>query len=521
MWNLVVPELFKDLVIHCNPAAEGKTARSLIAITSALKRFAFKPRSLQLKVSGTLEYSPLKDLLYHLPADSLQIFHCCGAWPWQRPPLFSLYMHLTSLRNLRLDRDFFFGYNRLGDVMLQAFDSITEICVEVSNLEGMSCEPLDSMDLSSLRKLEVRIESDNLPEQSETFRDDVIELNPFFKDHISRFHTLTHLTLWRIFFSTRESLDLFNLPSLTHLALMYCDRVDLSFSAFSAPALTSLHYFNKIFFNLNQSSLGRWTIPTGPDRNLSYLAKILRRFRGLETLAVRTGELSDCEDFADAILLHKETLKFLMINDSHEYSSCQSRHFIFVDVAHRCKKLSQLGLSLNGKDLPLLKHQARVSFPCNLKWSQQASANGHLVTHQQSLVTSLPFLVTLNIYRGLTENDIPLNGFYHAELAAIAEHCFKRSKRSKSSRRATPPKFSLLCIGQENKYADSGKIFTPPDSPRQCYVRRKGPYDVHASRSYENARSQRVRAISPQDARYLVGQSNIIDLDFFQFMEWS
>lgn len=139
--------------------------------------------------------------------------------------------------------------------------------------------------------------------------------------------------------------------------------------------------------------------------------------------------------------------------------------------------------------------------------------------HQQSLVNSLPCLVTLNIYRGLTDNDYPFNGFYHAELAAIADHCFKRSRRSKSSSRANPPKFSLLCIGQENKYADSGKISTTPDNPRQCYVRRNGPYDVHASRSYENTRSQRVRAISPQDARYLVGQSNIIDLDFFQFME--
>lgn len=361
MWNLVVQELYKDLVLHCHPVDESTTSRSLIKIAGAVKRFKFKPRSLQLKVCGTLEYSALKDLLYHLPAESLQIFYCCGAWPWQRPPLFSLYMHLRSLRNLRLDRDFFFGYNRLGDVMLQTFDSITEICVEVSNLEGMSCEPLDSMDLSSLRKLEVRIESDNLPEQSHTPRDDVIELNPFFKDHISRFHTLTHLTFWRIFFSTRESLDLFNLPALTHLALMYCDRVDLSFGAYGAPALKSLYYFNKIFLNLKLGNPCRWGIPTGPDRDLAYLAKILGRFRGLETLAVRTGELSNCEDFADAILLHKETLKFLMINDSHEYASSQSEHFFFVNVAHRCKKLSQLGLSLNGKDLPLLKHQARVS----------------------------------------------------------------------------------------------------------------------------------------------------------------
>lgn len=362
MWNLVVHELYKDIVIHCHPADEGSTSRSLIAIAGALKRFEFKPQSLKLKVCGTLEYSPLKDLLYHLPAESLQIFYCCGTWPWQRPPLFSLYMHLRSLRNLRLDRDFFFGYNRLGDVMLKNFNSITEICVEASNLEGMSCEPLDSMDLSSLRKLEVRIDAENLPEQSHTFRDDVIELNPFFKDHISRFHTLTHLTLWRIFFSTRENLDLFNLPSLTHLALLYCDRADLTFSAFSAPALKSLHYFNKIFLNLKLNDTGRWAIPTGSDRNLAYLAKILRRFRGLETLAVRTGELSDCEEFAEAILLHKDTLKFLMINDSHEYLSCES-HFFFVGVAHRCKKLSQLGLSLNGTDLPLLKHQARVSLP--------------------------------------------------------------------------------------------------------------------------------------------------------------
>lgn len=366
MWNLVVQELYKDLVIHCDSVQADRTARSLVAIAGALRRFAFKPRSLQLKVSGTLEYYPLKDVLYHLPADSLQIFRCCGTWPWLKPPLFSLCMHLKSLRNIRLDRDFFFGYNRLGDMMLRPFDSITEICVEVSNLEGMSCEPLDSMDLSSLRKLEVRIESANLPKDSRTFRDDVIELNPFFRDHISRFHTLTHLTFWRISFSTRESLALFHLPSLTHLALMYCNRVDFSFSAFSPPALKSLYYFDKIFSNFKEPS-ELWTLSSGPDRNLSCFAKILRRFRGLETLAVRTGELSDCEDFANAILLHKETLKFLMINDSHEFPSDQNRHFFFVGVAHKCRKLSQLGLSLNGQDPPLLKHQARVSLPSDLK----------------------------------------------------------------------------------------------------------------------------------------------------------
>lgn len=512
-----------DIVIQCEPATvvEDRTARSLVAIAGALKRLAFKPRSLQLKVSGTPEYYPLKDLLYHLPADSLEIFRCCGTWPWQRPPLFSLYMHLRSLRNIRLDRDFFFGYNRLGDLMLQPFNSITEICVEVSNLEGMSCEPLDSMDLSSLRKLEVRIESDHLPKTSDRFRDDVIELNPFFRDHIIRFHTVTHLIFWRICFSTREILNLFHLPSLTHLALMYCDRVDLSFSAFNPPPLKSLYYFDKIFCNFMQP-VETWGTSSGPDRNLSNFAKILRRFRGLETLAVRTGELSDCGAFADAILLHKETLKFLMINDSHEFASCQSRHFFFVGVAHKCRKLSQLGLSLNGKDLPLLKHQARVSLPCGLKWSQQASANEHLVIQQQSLVTSLPGLVTLNIYRGLTDNDYPFNGYYHAELASIAEYCFMKSKHSQSSPLPTPPKFSLLCIGQENRYVDSGKISTTGNNPRQCYVRRKGPYDVHSSRHYENTtRSQTVKAISPQDARYLVGQSNIIDLDFFQFMEWS
>ena len=93
---------------------------------------------------------------------------------------------------------------------------------------------------------EVRIESYHLP---------VVELNPFFGEHINRFHTVTHLTLWRISFSAKENLKLQNLPSLTHLALMYCERVDMSFSASDAPNLKSLHYFNKIFFQ--QQAQGR------------------------------------------------------------------------------------------------------------------------------------------------------------------------------------------------------------------------------------------------------------------------
>lgn len=361
MWDLVAQELYKDLVLHFHPEDEGRTSRSLMAISSALKRFEFRPRSLQLKLCGTLEFFPLKDLLLHLPAESLHRINCCGAWPWDRPPLVYLYIHLTSLRNLRLDRDFFFGYNQMGELMLKNFESITEICVEASNLEGMSCEPLDSMDLSSLRKLEVRIDSDHLPEQSDMIRDDVVELNPFFSEHMNRFHTLTHLTLWRIFFSAIEYLELFNLPLLTHLALMYCERVDLIFGAAGAPALKSLYYFTKTFNNLSLNNDRTWNIRAGPDSSLAYLAQILGRFRGLETLALRTGLLSECDYLADAILLHKETLKFLMINDSQELPNLEREQFIFISVAHRCKKLSQLGLSLNGRNLEVLKHQTRVS----------------------------------------------------------------------------------------------------------------------------------------------------------------
>lgn len=359
-------ELYKDIVLHCHGADERRTSRSLMAISGALKRFEFTPRSLQLKLCRNLEFLPLKDLLLHLPAKSLQRLICCGAWPWERAPLFSLYMHLKSLRNLRLDRDFFFGYNCVGDLLIQTFDSITEICVEASNLEGMSCKPLDSMDLSSLRKLEVRIEPYNLPEQSHTFRDDVIGLNPFFSDHINRFHTVTHLTLWRISFSALENLELFSLPSLTHLALMYCEKVGLSLSAFGAPHLKSLHYFNKIFHNLKPHNRGKWMSLRGPDSDLDDLTKILGRFRGLETLAVRTGHLREWKHLADAILLHKDTLKFLIINDSHEFTEFIDRGreaFSFIAVALRCKKLSQVGLSIDARGLAVMKLAARVSLP--------------------------------------------------------------------------------------------------------------------------------------------------------------
>lgn len=133
-------------------------------------------------------------------------------------------------------------------------------------------------------------------------------------------------------------------------------------------------------------------------------------------------------------------------------------------------------------------------------------------------MSKLPSLVTLNIYHGLDINDIP-HGVFRSEFVDVAESCFKRAERE-NSYRLTLPKFSLLCFGQENKYADSGKLWTLSDLPRQCFVRRKGRYDVHASRSNEDAGStQTVRVISPQDARYLVGKSDIIDFDFFQFME--
>lgn len=78
----------------------------------------------------------------------------------------------------------------------------------------------------------------------------------------------------------------------------------------------------------------------------------------------------------------------------------------------------------------------------------------------------------------------------------------------------------LLCFGQQNKYADSEKLWHLPDLPRQCFVRRNGPYDVHASRSNEDAvPTEGVRIISPHEARYLVGKSDIINFDFFQFTE--
>lgn len=129
MWSLVVQELYKDLVLHFDGNDQERTRRSLMAISNALKRFEFTPRSLQLKIFGDLEFLPLKDLLLHLPEKSLQRLDCCGAWPCERAPLFFLYMHLRSLRNLRLDRAFFLCYNRLGD-------SISRLLIPSPKLRG-------------------------------------------------------------------------------------------------------------------------------------------------------------------------------------------------------------------------------------------------------------------------------------------------------------------------------------------------------------------------------------------------
>lgn len=120
---------------------------------------------------------------------------------------------------------------------------------------------------------------------------------------------------------------------------MYCERVDMSFSASDAPNLKPLHYFNKIFFNRRRRGdfSNTWGSLMGPGSDLDDLAKILSRFRGLETLAVRTGKLTGCKKLAAAILLHKDTLKFLMINDSHETIDRGWGQFSFIDVARSAK----------------------------------------------------------------------------------------------------------------------------------------------------------------------------------------
>lgn len=140
----------------------------------------------------------------------------------------------------------------------------------------------------------------------------------------------------------------------------------------------------------------------GPGSDLDDLAKILSRFRGLETLAVRTGKLTGCKKLAAAILLHKDTLKFLMINDSHETIDRGWGQFSFIDVARRCKKLSQLGLSLDGREPVTLRHEVRVSHHIGFemkpisfsRWAfsnTSAEVSGHLTVfgHFERLPRSL------------------------------------------------------------------------------------------------------------------------------------
>lgn len=88
---------------------------------------------------------------------------------------------------------------------------------------------------------------------------------------------------------------------------------------------------------------------------MANLSAFLSHFQGLETLAVRDmwkykstrAQERGSQLLATTIGNHKETLSFLLVHFNHQVYNNPGYCFPIIDAATKCRKLTQLGMSLS------------------------------------------------------------------------------------------------------------------------------------------------------------------------------
>ncbi|MCJ1427684.1 hypothetical protein MMC29_005589, partial [Sticta canariensis] len=366
-----------------------------------------------------------------------------------------LWQHQKRLHNLQLDFKTYpptVSDHEHPTHLLRSLRLISELDLdfESATVDSEVLPLLKTLDLSHLQKLRLA----SLPKTSSGPSEPLKLRKILFSDYFPA--TLTHLTLCFVSFID-NNLQLNDYPSLTHLALRWCNRSLDLFAGYSRPTLMSL--------SLVEHS------------HLAGLSDMLHRFRGLESLAIcisRPIEDSKTVDFlVDAIDRHKDTLKYLLFH--HDWRKAARKSLLFdtelFNVIMTCRNLSQLGISIY---------------------------KTNMVDICKGLLEELPSLVTLIVY--FQSSSAAWNtDLYSAFDAKIANQVM--SDVSDSS------KFSLFAFGKSRV---PWKRYYTLSMQRQCFVRHRNTQELVGQSRSGGAEGVVIRT-KARLAKYLVSECDLMD----------
>lgn len=297
-----------------------------------------------------------------------------------------------------------------------------------------------------------------------------------------------HLALDDVFL---EGSFLTSLPNLNHLAFRNCPAAGQCLGGFTKPIFLKTLYF---FYDPTEHAV------------LPNLAIFLSRFRGLETLAVRdiwryrpaSGEERGTRLLATAIERHCKTLSFLLVHFNHQVHANHEYYDPILRAAGKCKKLSQLGLSMAPK--------------------QMETACRRLINQLPSLVTlRIDFEHSLSYFTMWHDTPITANRSYARLFRSIAAQTMKTAENPRSG----PPrtKFALLSIGYQVSTINNplGRSFRermnrfPHNNHGSCDCALT--FEICDGYLYYRHGSEPIR-IEANEAKELVSESDIIDFRY-------
>lgn len=278
------------------------------------------------------------------------------------------------------------------------------------------------------------------------------------------------------------SLFLDCLPNLTHLALRNCPSTGKCLQEFYHPHLKALY----ILYDPHER------------RIMINMAVFLARFEGLETLSIRDiwkYRASRDAQFGSQILgaaigLHEETLTFLHVHLNHQVYRYSSHFKPIIEAALKCKKLTQLGLSLSPRRLYVTSERILRLLTC-------------LVTLRVDIEHSMSYLAMWHL------SSAADNSAYSNVISRIADKTMEEAQSQ-----SFPSKFALLCfgysvdinrciVGPMKTNLDGG-----PDNLGTCDCQ----HTFVTSEAFVFRRNgSEAIPISPMEAKVLVPESNIIN----------
>lgn len=336
------PYLYDDVVIPSDLNDSRGMHRTVEALSNNQEALSYV-RNLHVGECSYKTTVAFDRFLAALPDNQIHRFSYVASQESQFPTMSQtehLCLHQRKIRNLH-SGNFLISISRLPDRIQRDFlNPMVELSYPLSpSVKGLSMSipsgwPIKMVNSVHLRKLEL------------SFNLGVARPRLAFVFRIYPLPNLTHLSFRDCLFEDTE-VHLGLMPKLDHLVLADCFNISSGLAIANGTSLTSLE--------LSSTGGGMQVDATGRfhDHGVSFdFVDIVSSFRGLEILIIQVSSSEalsqNCVDLEDAIRIHSETLRTLLIQYGNTHvKQTPPPHISLIDAIKTCQKLWQLCIEID------------------------------------------------------------------------------------------------------------------------------------------------------------------------------